>query len=199
MQSFYGCLAVECMHAATANGHALARRRHACSNCKWTCISHGSRSPPQPPQLGALGLGTVLFQFAVGFFAPLIIATTPRVAAAHAESRQLVRGLVRCRMLLSSPAVGIDLVSSFWHDQLFSLPTPEQASRATAQGMWVALLTGAALQAAVWAKAPDIVACEQGTWGATTTEMQAEGSSSCEQIICTDTCHDSSTSTTLQT
>lgn len=35
-------------------------------------------------QLGALGLGTVLFQFAVGFFLPLIIATTPRVAAAHA-------------------------------------------------------------------------------------------------------------------
>ena len=26
--------------------------------------------------------------------------------------------------------------------------------------MWVALLTGAALQAAVWAKTPDIVACE---------------------------------------
>lgn len=36
----------------------------------------------------------------------------------------------------------------------------KQASRATAQGMWVALLTGAALQVAVWAKAPDIVACE---------------------------------------
>ncbi|PRW57123.1 MATE family efflux transporter [Chlorella sorokiniana] len=78
------------------------------------------------PQLGALGLGTVLFQFAVGFFAPLIIGTTPRVAAAHVESRHL-------------------------------------ASKATAQGMWVALLTGAALQAAVWAKTPDIVAYMSGS------------------------------------
>jgi hypothetical protein len=41
-------------------------------------------------QLGALGLGTVLFQFAIGFFACLIFATTPRVAA-HADNKQLVR------------------------------------------------------------------------------------------------------------
>ena len=33
-----------------------------------------------------------------------------------------------------------------------------QASRATAQGLWIALLTGAALQALVWAKAPDVIA-----------------------------------------
>jgi len=36
------------------------------------------------PQLGALGLGTVLFQFALGFFASLVFATTPRVAACAA-------------------------------------------------------------------------------------------------------------------
>ncbi|KAL4452363.1 hypothetical protein ABPG75_008025 [Micractinium tetrahymenae] len=71
-------------------------------------------------QLGAMGLGTVLFQFAVGFFLALIIATTPRVAA-HADNKRL-------------------------------------ASRATAQGMWIALLTGAALQAVVYAKAPAVVA-----------------------------------------
>lgn len=76
-------------------------------------------------QLGALGLGTVLFQFAVGFFACLIIATTPRVAA-HADN-------------------------------------PRMASRATAQGMWIALLTGAVLQALVYAKAPDIVAYMSGS------------------------------------
>ncbi|EFN54965.1 hypothetical protein CHLNCDRAFT_134737 [Chlorella variabilis] len=69
--------------------------------------------------LGALGLGTVLFQFAVGFLACLIIATTPRVAA-HSDNKAL-------------------------------------ASRATAQGMWVAVVAGVALQAAVWAKAPDII------------------------------------------
>ena len=40
-------------------------------------------------QLGALGLGTVLFQFAVGFFACLIIATTPRVAACS-DNKHLV-------------------------------------------------------------------------------------------------------------
>ncbi len=36
-----------------------------------------------------MGVGTVLFQFAVGFFLALIIATTPRVAA-HADNKQLV-------------------------------------------------------------------------------------------------------------
>ncbi len=51
--------------------------------------------------------------------------------------------------------------ASVWNPTHFC----EQASRATAQGMWVALLTGAALQAAVWAKAPDIVACEEGALG----------------------------------
>ncbi|KAL4450047.1 hypothetical protein ABPG77_010716 [Micractinium sp. CCAP 211/92] len=75
-------------------------------------------------QLGAMGVGTVLFQFAVGFFLALIIATTPRVAA-HADNKQL-------------------------------------ASRATAQGMWIALLTGATLQAVVYAKAPAIVAYLSG-------------------------------------
>lgn len=55
-------------------------------------LASSSSRLPSHAQLGALGLGTVLFQFAVGFFAPLIIATTPRVAAAHAESRHLVRG-----------------------------------------------------------------------------------------------------------
>lgn len=74
-------------------------------------------------QLGALGLGTVLFQFSVGFFVALIIGTTPRVAAAHADSKR-------------------------------------QASRAVASSVWLALLLGGALQAVVWAKAPDIVACE---------------------------------------
>lgn len=59
---------------------------HAPAPCK------RARAPTASPQLGALGLGTVLFQFAVGFFASLIIATTPRVAAAHSESRHLVRG-----------------------------------------------------------------------------------------------------------
>lgn len=38
--------------------------------------------------------------------------------------------------------------------------TLTQASRATASSVWLALLLGAALQAAVWAKAPDIVSCE---------------------------------------
>lgn len=38
-----------------------------------------------------MGLGTVLFQFAVGFFLALIIATTPRVAA-HADNKRLVSG-----------------------------------------------------------------------------------------------------------
>lgn len=76
-------------------------------------------------QLGAMGLGTVLFQFAVGFFLALIIATTPRVAA-HADNKRM-------------------------------------ASRATAQGMWIALLTGAALQAVVYAKAPAVVGYLSGS------------------------------------
>ncbi|KAI3438217.1 hypothetical protein D9Q98_000654 [Chlorella vulgaris] len=70
-------------------------------------------------QLGALGLGTVLYQFSVGFFACLIFATTPRVAA-HSDDKRL-------------------------------------ASRATAHGMWIALVVGLLLQAAVWAKAPAVV------------------------------------------
>lgn len=76
--------------STAAAGHASRSARILC-DC-------APRSPPlKLPQLGALGLGTVLFQFAVGFFAPLIIATTPRVAAAHAESGHLVRALVRGR------------------------------------------------------------------------------------------------------
>lgn len=47
---------------------------------------------PFPMQLGAMGLGTVLFQFAVGFFLALIIATTPRVAA-HADNKRMVSRL----------------------------------------------------------------------------------------------------------
>lgn len=36
-------------------------------------------------ELGAAGLGTVLFQFSLGFFSSLIFATTPKVASAMAE------------------------------------------------------------------------------------------------------------------
>jgi hypothetical protein len=36
-------------------------------------------------ELGAAGLGTVLFQFSLGFFASLIFATTPKVADAMAS------------------------------------------------------------------------------------------------------------------
>lgn len=73
------------------------------------------------PQLGALGLGTVLFQFALGFFASLVFATTPRIAACAAKR---------------------DL---------------HQASKQTAQAMWIALFCGFALQAFIYAKAPDII------------------------------------------
>jgi len=38
-----------------------------------------------------------------------------------------------------------------------------QASRTTAQGMWIALLTGAVLQALVWAKAPDVITYMSGS------------------------------------
>lgn len=71
--------------------------------------------------LGAVGFGTVLFQFAIGCFASLIFATTPRVAVKASEND--ARG----------------------------------ASRAAADGMWVAVFLGVILQAAVWMMAPHLL------------------------------------------
>ena len=55
------------------------------------CTLPVAPSSPMRPclQLGALGLATVLFQFAIGFFAALIFATTPRVAA-HSDDKRMV-------------------------------------------------------------------------------------------------------------
>lgn len=71
--------------------------------------------------LGAVGFGTVLFQFALGCFAALVFATTPLVAA----------------KVSANDAQG--------------------ASRATADGMWVALFLGIILQIVVWMVAPDLL------------------------------------------
>lgn len=120
------------------------------------------------PQLGAMGLGTVLFQFAVGFFAALIIATTPRVASAAAVGKRQVQWwgskpccLVQCLRGSHRPNACAALTSALPCPPARLPPLPFlQASQATAQGMWVALATGAVLQAVVYAKAPDVVACE---------------------------------------
>ena len=56
----------------------------------WHTHKHAPPTHRRPLQLGAMGLGTVLFQFSVGFFLALIIATTPRVAA-HSDNPRLVR------------------------------------------------------------------------------------------------------------
>jgi putative MATE family efflux protein len=71
--------------------------------------------------LGAVGFGTVLFQFALGCFSALIFATTPLVAA----------------KMSANDARG--------------------ASRAAADGMWVAFFLGIILQAVVWLIAPDLL------------------------------------------
>jgi putative MATE family efflux protein len=71
--------------------------------------------------LGAVGFGTVLFQFALGCFAALIFATTPLVAA----------------KVSANDAQG--------------------ASRAAADGMWVAAFLGITLQAVVWMIAPHLL------------------------------------------
>ncbi|KAL4538840.1 hypothetical protein Ndes2437B_g01824 [Nannochloris sp. 'desiccata'] len=71
--------------------------------------------------LGAVGFGTVLFQFALGCFAALIFATTPLVAA----------------KVSANDAQG--------------------ASRAAADGMWVAVFVGIILQAVVWIIAPSLL------------------------------------------
>lgn len=74
-----------------------------------------------PAQLGAVGFGTVLFQFALGFFAALIFATTPAVAAAAASGNK------------------------------------GEASRAAARGIWIGIIVGFVLQAAVWVAAPSLL------------------------------------------
>jgi hypothetical protein len=99
----------------------------------------------------------VLYQFSVGFFACLIFATTPRVAA-HSDDKRLVRhsfppGPGRCVEVYCQLAVHSEATCTL-------LGSPAlQASRATAHGMWIALVVGLLLQAAVWAKAPAVVTC----------------------------------------
>lgn len=49
------------------------------------------------PELGAVGLGTVTFQFALGFFATFIFATTPMVASHAALKNNEKASIVTCR------------------------------------------------------------------------------------------------------
>ena len=61
-------------------------------------------------ELGAVGLGTVTFQFALGFFGAFVFATTPLVAS-YASSRDNAKAsMVTCRGSLVAMGVGVVLL-----------------------------------------------------------------------------------------